>query len=347
MEIALFLIVLFAVIAGGFFIVQHLQRIQEKQTSIDPQSLMLLQQSMLELRKEMREQLTETGRQSVDGTRHIASTVRDVTERLVRLEETNKQILTYSGQLESLQRILTNPKQRGILGEYYLEALLKNVFPPDNYQMQYKFEDGVIVDAVVFVQDKIVPIDSKFSLENYNRMVGEQDAARREALEKVFVNDLKTRITETSKYVRPNEGTMEFAFMFIPHEAIYYDLLLNKIGATGDAQESLLERAAAKHRVIIVSPTSFAAYLQTVLQGLNALKIEQQAKEIRERVTDLGRHLSAYEQYYQAVGKHLGTTVNQYNLATKELMKIDKDILRISGQATGMQANLLDKPSQE
>lgn len=315
---------------------------------LDPQAFLLLQQGIGDLRKELRDTLSEQNRHSLETSRHmstaVTTTVRDVTERLVRLEETNKQILSFSGQLENLQRILSNPKQRGILGEYYLETLLKNILPPDGFQMQYRFKDGEIVDAAVFIKDKIVPVDSKFSLENYNRILDEQAPAEREKFERALLNDLKTRIQETAKYVRPEEGTMDFAFMFIPHEAIYYDLLTNKIGGGGEEAENILQRAAGKYHVIIVSPTSFLAYLQTVLQGLRALNIEEQAKEIRGRVEDLGRHLTTYEQYFGSVGKHLTTTVNQYNLAAKELGKIDKDVLKISGQGMGYQVSLVDKP---
>ena len=200
--------------------------------------------------------------------------IRDVTERLTRLDETNKQVISFADQLQSLENILKNPKQRGILGEYYLETVLKNVLPPGSYQMQYEFPDKTIVDAVVFVKDKIIPIDSKFSLENYNKMVEEKDTAEKKKLETVFVNDLKNRITETAKYIQPTKGTTDFAFMFIPHEAIYYDLLTNKVGGVEENAENLIQRAAGKYKVIITSPTSFLAYLQTVLQGLKALKIE-------------------------------------------------------------------------
>ena len=313
--------------------------------TVDPQALLLIQQRIENLHIELRGSLTETSRQQQTSSHQMTGAVRDVTERLVKIEETNRQVLTFSGQLDNLQRILTNPKQRGILGEYYLETLLKNIFSPEQYQMQYKFKDGMIVDAVVFVQDKIVPIDSKFSLENYNRLSEEQNPEERIRLEKVFVNDLKNRILETKKYVRPEEGTMEFAFMFIPHEAIYYDLLINKIGAASADTENLLQRAAATHHVIIVSPTSFSAYLQTVLQGLRALKIEEQTKEIRTQIGQLTKHMAAYEQHFQNVGKHLGTTVNQYNLASKEFGKIDKDVFKISDQSTGFQANLIDRPN--
>ncbi len=346
MDIVLILIVVLGFI-GLAALLLSLQRQQASRPTLDPGMLLLLQQRVDGLGTDIKGSLTEQTRQQQSSSQHMTGTVRDVTERLVKLEETNRQILAFSSQLDQIQRILSNPKQRGILGEYYLETLLKNVFSPEQYEMQYKFKDGLIVDAAVFVQNKVIPIDSKFSLENYNRMIDDERPDERLRYEKVFINDLKTRIQETAKYIRPQEGTMEFAFMFIPHEAIYYDLLTNKVGNTGEDSESLIQRAAAKYHVIIVSPTSFSAYLQTVLQGLNALKIEEQAKEIRQRVADLGRHLQAYEQCFQGVGKHLTTVVNQYNLAGKELSKIDKDVLKISGQGTGYVVNSVDRPAIE
>ncbi|HEU0050843.1 MAG TPA: DNA recombination protein RmuC [Patescibacteria group bacterium] len=339
---------IFVLIAGfgglGLLLIS-ISRKSASTQAIDPQVFALMQQRIDALSQEMRGSLNENVRQQQQASYQMTSAVRDVTERLVKIEETNKQVLNFSGQLDNLQRILTNPKQRGILGEYYLETLLKSVFAPHQFQMQYKFSDGEIVDAAVFVQDKIVPIDSKFSLENYNRLVEEQNPEEHERLESLLVNDLKQRIKETSKYIRPQEGTMDFAFMFIPHEAIYYDLLVNKIGAmTAEDTENLLQRAASKWHVIIVSPTSFSAYLQTVLQGLNALQIEEQAKEIRLRIADLGRHLKAYEEYFLGIGKHLGTAVGQYNLASKEFGKIDKDILRTTGQGIEVQNLFIDRP---
>jgi DNA recombination protein RmuC len=321
------------------------RRKPEEKASLDPQAMLMLHQRLEALDQELRRSLTENSRSQQTSSHHMTGAVRDVTERLAKIEETNKQVLSFSGQLDNLQRILTNPKQRGILGEYYLETLLKNIFSPEQYQMQYAFKDGEIVDAAVFVKDKIVPIDSKFSLENYNRMVEAKTDEERIPFERAFLNDLKNRIKETSKYIRPNEGTMDFAFMFIPHEAIYYDLLVNKIGGAGEEDnENLLQRAASKWHVIIVSPTSFSAYLQTVLQGLRALKIEEQAQEIRKRVEELGRHLAAYQDRFQSVGKHLTTVVNKYNEADKELGKIDKDVLKIAGEGTGFIASPVDKP---
>lgn len=318
----------------------------------DNSSLLLLQNQIENLTKTLDSRLLETNKMSAESVRaqfnEFSRLSREVTEKLVRLEETNKQVINFTDQLQSLQDILKNPKQRGILGEYYLETLLKNVLPTGSYQMQYSFPDGTIVDAVVFVKDKIIPIDSKFSLENYNRIVGERNETEREKYEKAFVGDLKLRIQETAKYVQPDKGTMEFAFMFIPHEAIYYDLLINKIGALQDENtENLIQRAASKYHVIIVSPTSFLAYLQTVLQGLKALQIEESAKEIRQRVEELGKHIGAYEGYMADLGRTLGTSVNKYNLAYKELKKVDKDVLRVTGSSAGFEAQVLDRPNLE
>ncbi len=307
---------------------------------------LMMQNQISEITRTLDTRLAESGRlfQAQFGT--TAKITQEVTEKLAKLEETNKQVVNFTEQLRNLQDILKNPKQRGILGEYYLETLLKNVLPPGSFQMQYAFSDGLIADAVVFVKEKIIPIDSKFSLENYNRIVESRDPQERERLERQFRQDLKDRIDETSKYVKPEEGTMDFAFMFIPAEAIYYDLLVNQVGAVKVNTQDLIQYAMKDRRVIIVSPTSFLAYLQTVLQGLRALQIEESAKEIRIRVEELGKHLRAYEEHMRRMGNHLGTTVNAYNTAYKELGKIDKDVLRITGERIGVEPSLLPKPSE-
>jgi DNA recombination protein RmuC len=273
-----------------------------------------------------------------------AKLIREVTVGLTKLDETNKQVVSFADQLQNLQDILKNPKQRGVLGEYYLETLLKNVLPPGNYQMQYAFSNGEIVDAAVFVKNKIIPVDSKFSLENYNRLSEAKDPSERDRLEKVFMNDLKQRILETSKYIRPSENTMDFAFMFIPHEAIYYDLLVNKVGAVTDDTENLIQRAASKYKVIIVSPTSFLAYLQTVLQGLKAMQIEETAKDIVKRVDELGKHLKTYEEYHNKLGNSIGTVVNHFTNSSKEFKKIGKDVTRITEHPSEFEPIMLEKP---
>ncbi len=298
-------------------------------------------------REDKSEGLVLLQNQMKDLNKTVNDNIKEIIEKVTRVDETGKQMVSFADQLQSLQDILKNPKQRGVLGEYYLETLLKNVLPPGSYQMQYAFPDGTIVDAAVFVKDKIIPVDSKFSLENYNRIVEEKNEVEKEKLEKLFVADLKMRITETAKYIQPAQGTMDFAFMFIPHEAIYYDLIVNKIGALKEDSESLIQRAASKYHVLIVSPTSFLAYLQTVLQGLNALHIEEKAVEIIKRVEELGRHLKSYEEYYTKLGNSLSTTINHYNSGYKELGKVDKDVLRITGTGAGLEPLTLEKPSVE
>ena len=317
----------------------------------DDTAFKLLFQQMNELTRTVDQKLGDSAKEMHSVMRHQASEstkiIQEVTEKLTLLDVTNKQVVGFTEQLEELQDILKNPKQRGILGEYYLEALLKNILPAGAYQMQYSFPDGTIVDAAVFVKDKVIPIDSKFSLENYNRLAAEKDPLRKAEYEKQFVNDLKMRISETSKYIQPENGTMEFAFMFIPHEAIYYDLLVNNVGSVEESAENLIQRAASKYKVIIVSPTSFLAYLQTVLQGLRALQIEETAKDIVKRVGELGKHLKGYEDYHQKLGNALSTTINHYNAAGKEFKKLDKDVMRISGEAPVLEALTLEKPILE
>ena len=288
------------------------------------------------------EQMGNTARLIQNMSAESIKTITQVTAKLTQLDETNRQVVNFSSQLQNLQDILKNPKQRGILGEYFLEETLKNVLPPNSYQMQYTFNNGDIVDAVVFVKEQIIPVDSKFSLENYEKLINNNDAEQRERLAKDFKNDLKKRIDETSKYVRPNENTMEFAFMFIPSESIYYDLLTHKIAAGDINSRDLIEYAFTKH-VIIVSPTSFLAYLQTVLQGLRALKIEEGAKEIRNNVEKLGRHLASYDDFLKKVGTSINVTVGHYNNAYKEFKKVDKDVSKITASESEIEPLLLDK----
>ncbi len=324
----------------------------------DQQSFLLLQNQIQDLSRQFDQKMNDTTKTVWQSQQHLHKTLQtqfgqstkiisEVTERLVKLDETNKQVVGFADQLQHLQNVLQNPKQRGILGEYYLENVLKNVLPPGSYQMQYGFSDGTIVDAAVFVKDKIIPVDSKFSLENYNRVVATSDPDERAAYETDFKNDLKKRIDETSKYIKPGERTMDFAFMFIPAEGIYYDLLVNKVGALKVNTQALIEYAFKEKHVIIVSPTSFLAYLQTVLQGLRALTIEESAQEIRGRVEELGRHLAAYDQYFKRLGANLQTTVNAYNSAAKELNKIDKDVMRVTDGDKQIELSLVEKPQLE
>jgi DNA recombination protein RmuC len=223
LELALFLLsvlVIFLAVAIVFLL--------KKKGGNQNDALLLLNQ-LNNIQQILDNKLSESNKNVQFQFNQSAKIIGNVVEKLAKLDETNRQVVSFAGQLQNLQDILKNPKQRGLVGEYLLETVLKNVLPPGSYQMQYPFKDGTIVDAVVFADKRIIPIDSKFSLENYNRVSETKDPAEKKKYENIFINDLKNRIEETAKYVKPEEKTMDFAFMFIPHEAVYYDLLVNKV----------------------------------------------------------------------------------------------------------------------
>jgi DNA recombination protein RmuC len=351
------LFVVLGVVIFGFIVVVYIlnQRLQEVKSS---SAVELMKADVTELTRSVTALQASVGDKLDRSSMAVQASVQkqlgessklvaDVTQRLAKLDETNRRVVDVADELKTLQNVLQNPKQRGVFGEYYLQTVLDNVLPPGQFQMQYKFDDGVIADAVIFLErGQMLPIDSKFSLENYNRMIEAASKTERERLLQKVKIDLKGRIDETSKYIRPSESTMDFAFMFIPSESLYYDLLINNVG-TGGSSRDLIEYAFRDKRVIIVSPTSFMAYLQTVLQGLRSLQIEDQAKDIQVRVGKLGQHISQFENYMQKLGGALSTTVNHYNAAHKELGKVDKDIVKIAANESSVEPLLLDRPMKD
>jgi DNA recombination protein RmuC len=322
------------------------------------QLFLLLQNQIQDLSRTVDQKMTDSSRAMTQTTDNLHRTIQsqfgqstkiitEVTEKLIKLDETNRQVVSFTDQLQNLEKVLTNSKNRGSLGEAGLELILTNILPPGSFTLQHRFQNGDIVDAVITIKDQLLPVDAKFSLDNYRRILDENDPTEKAILEKEFRNDLKKRIDETSKYIKPNEGTLDFAFMFIPAEGIYYDLLLNEVGAVKVNTRSLIDYAFVEKKVIIVSPTTFAAYLQTVLQGLRAFQIEESAKEIRKRVEQLGKHLGTFETYMQKLGNNLGTTVNMYNQAYKELGKVDKDVVKITDSSKVIKPLTIDRPFRD
>ena len=335
-------VILIGVVIGLFYYLKlRFKKLEGGEEEKKDKGILMLQNQIGEIRQSIQSQFGDN-----------IKIIRDVTQKLAKLDETNRQVVNFADQLQNLQDILKNPKQRGILGEYFLEAVLKNVLPPKSYQMQYKLgkneETGkdLIVDAAVFVKDKIIPVDAKFSLENYNRLIGEHNSDKQKQLEKLFKQDLKNRIDETAKYIQPSQNTFDFAFMFIPSEAIYYDLLVGQVGAVKVSARDLIEYAFKEKKVIIVSPTTFLAYLQMVLQGLRSLQIEESAKEIKKNVEKLSRHIVNYDNFLKKLGDNLGTTVNTYNIAYKEFQKIDKDVVKITERDAGVKPLSIEKPQK-
>lgn len=330
--------------------------ILRKPSTAPDNSAMLLKADMTELtkamgtlqqglQKQLSDQLGTSNKQMTAQFNASAKIIADVTQKLTELDRTNKSVGDVAAELKSLQNVLQNPKQRGVLGEYYLEQILKDMLPPGTFQLQYKMGEGLIVDAIVKLDDKILPIDSKFSLENYNRLV-EASADRRPALEKAFKDDLKKRIDETARYIKPNKGTLDQALMFIPSEAIYYDLLANKIGLSGVSGRNLMHYAAAEKKVTIVGPSTLAAMLQIIVQGLRSLQIHNDTEKIQKNIEKLGKHLLAHNGYMEKLGNSLGATVVHYNATYKELGKIDMDLVKITGTEATVEPLLIEKPNK-
>ncbi len=364
-------IVTVLIVNGIFFIYLVRRNRSESGTAFEEreQSLILLQNQMMELSRALDSRLQESSRVMNESMRdqqlssrdqfsqsqHLVQSInRQMMDQLVELQkrmsesqESSKQVLTIAEQLRNLEKVLKHQKQRGNLGEASLELVLQNMLAPTQYKMQYHFNDGDAVDAVIHTREGMIPVDAKFSLDNYNRVVNETDDIRKAEYEKEFKNDLKKRIDETAKYIRPGEGTLPFAFMFIPAEGIYYDLLVNEVGSVKSNTRSLIDYAYQDKHVIIVSPTTFTAYLQSVLYGFRAYKIEQQAMDIRENVDKLGKHIAAYDELYKRLGSSLSATVNHYNNAYKELNKIDKDVYKITGTEAAIETLSVDRPMKE
>lgn len=342
------ILLLIIFIIGFASVIFFLWKINQPKVKEDDKSVLMLQQQISDLTSQLNQKFDQSSQHSAkmlqDQFMETSRLSKEVTEKLLKLEETNKQVVSFTDQLQNLEKVLTNSKNRGSLGEASLEMILSNILPPQSYEMQYHFKNGEAVDAAVKIKDKILPVDAKFSLENYRRIISETDEEKKKTLEKEFKNDLKKRIDETAKYIRPQENTLDFAFMFIPAEGIYYDLLVNEVGAVKVNTRSLIDYAFNERKVIIVSPTTFAAYLQTVLQGLRALQIEESAKEIRSNVEKLQKHMFAYAEFQKKLGTQLGTVINTYNISNKEFNKIDKDILKISGQGQISELSDLDRP---
>ena len=323
----------------GFVLLQN--QINEISKTMDAK----LGESRQEMSKVVQDQFSASQKLLQDINNQMRQSLLDVAKEQTKTNEATRQFVTIAEQLSNLEKVLKHQKQRGNLGERSLELILSNMLPADGYEMQYRFKDKEAVDAVIKTREGMIPVDAKFSLDNYNRVLNAISDEQKEELEKEFKNDLKKRIDETAKYIRPNEGTLQFAFMFIPAEAIFYDLLVNEVGAIKVNTRNLMDYAIRDKKVFIVSPTTFSAYLQSVLYGFKAFKIEKQATEIIKKVDELGNHLRAYQEYINKLGASLGVTVNHYNSATKEFEKIDKDVTKISGNSFVSDLPKLEKPN--
>ena len=345
MEYLLVIIVLIGSIIGLYFFIKKQIEINSKESKKEFESKLdtFVEAFKLESAKNLADQIKD----SKQDQKNMSDTLEKVTKELEKIKGTNEQVLTFANQMKTLEKILGNQKQRGILGEIQLENLLANVLPPELFQMQYSFNNNEAVDAIIKVGEFVIPIDAKFSLDNYNKMIesDETDAERLNDLERKFKNDIKNRIDETSKYIRPNEGTVDYAYMFIPADGLYQDLLNNKVGSLKINQRDLVSYAYQK-KVMIVSPMSLFPMLQVTSKALNNMKVEESIQEIQMNIEKLGNHLKAYLTYHEKLGNSLSTVVNHYNVSNKEFKKIDKDITKLTSNraSIGIETESLERP---
>jgi len=358
-------IIIGAIIAG--IVIWFTNSRKKKEEPEQDQSFLLMQQQLNHLTETIDHKLSDVQQQLRESDKEMQGKVRDqfgdsqkliqeinkqmneqligVTRGVTRVEESSRQFLTVADQLKDLEKVLKHQKQRGNWGEASLKLALENFLPQDAFEMQHYFPDGEAVDAIIKTKEGIIPVDAKFSLDNYQRFINTDDPATRTLLEQEFKKDLKKRIDETAKYIRPKDGTLPFAIMYIPAEGIYYDLLINDIGTTNSRK--LIDYAYQEKKVIITSPTTFLAYLQTILYGFRAFKFEESIKHVQKNVEQLSHHLSAYEENFKNVGKSLGAVVNHYDKAQIQYRLIDKDVLKITDSSNGFEKLELDKPHME
>ena len=352
MEYLYTLIVIAGSIFGLYFLIkkQINKNSQDNSKELESKLESFIEAFKLTSAENLNKQLQDSKQDQKNMEVRFSETINKLTKELEKIKGTNEQVLTFANQMKTLEKILGNQKQRGILGEIQLENLLANVLPPELFQMQYSFNNGEAVDAVIKVGDFIIPIDAKFSLDNYNKMIesDEIDTDKLNDLEKKFKNDIKNRIDETAKYIRPNEGTVDYAYMFIPADGLYQDLLNNKVGSLKINQRDLVSYAYQK-KVMIVSPMSLFPMLQVTNKALNNMKVEESINEIQMNIEKLGNHLNAYLTYHEKLGNSISTVVNQYNVTNKEFKKIDKDITKLTSNRSsiGIEMENIDKPVLE
>ena len=244
-----------------------------------------------------------------------ARVVNTVTDKLGRLEEANKRIYDVGKDIASLQEILRAPKLRGNLGEQFLGDLLSNI-PKEMYRLQYTFKNGKTVDAVILFRDHMVPIDSKFPLENFQKFAAAKDEKEKKLAKKAFVSDVKKRIDEAAQYIMPDEGTLDFALLYIPAENVYYEVIIK------DEDDVGIGDYARKKRVVPVSPNNFFVYIQTILMGLSGMQIEKGAKEMQASLARLKGDFTRFGEDFQVLGSHLNNASNKYEDSFKKMERI-------------------------
>ncbi|MBP7836011.1 MAG: DNA recombination protein RmuC [Candidatus Omnitrophica bacterium] len=282
---------------------------------------------VLKISSQVNERLNQMNQSLQEANKIIGSNLGNATnvfgnvkEQLGRLAETNKQIVDISKDISSLQELLRAPKFRGAMGEMLLANLLSQVLPKDHYSTQYRFKSGEAVDAVIKLGERLVPVDAKFSLENFQKMLETPDEQLKIPLRKRFIQDVKNRIDEISaKYILPQENTYDFALMYIPAENVYYEVII---------KEDIFSYSMSK-KVIPVSPNTFYAYLEVICLGLKGLKVEENAKNILKSLSALGIEIDRFKEEFNVLGSHLNNASTKYTDSQKRLEKVSDKLINI------------------
>jgi len=265
--------------------------------------------------------------QRLDTARQVIGEVR---EKLGELSKTSEQIHEVGKNIATLQEILRPPKLRGGLGEQFLGELLSQILPSEFFTLQYTFSSGERVDAVVRIGEKLVPIDSKFPLDNFKRVIECKTDEERKTCQKIFYRDVKKHIDDiASKYILPQEGTYDFGLLYIPAENVYYEII-TKDESFGE-EKGILNYALTK-KVIPVSPNSFYAYLQVIVLGLKGLQIEKEAQKIQALLSGLKKDIGGFQEDFQLVGKHISNAMNKFEEARRRLDKFSFKLEQIESQ---------------
>jgi DNA recombination protein RmuC len=282
-------------------------------------------QQIAQLTSQINQQLFSVTKQMQETTGQIgtrldtaAKVIKDVSQNLGELSKASERIFDVGKDIAKLQEILRAPKARGLLGELFLGELLGQIIPQEYYQLQFRFKTGDIVDAVVFLGPRLVPIDAKFPLDNFRKMIEGETDEDRKPLRRQFVRDVKKHIDDVArKYILPDEGTFDFALLYIPAENVYYETIIK------DETEESIASYALQKKVIPVSPNSFYPYLQTILLGLRGFEIEKRAKEILENLQRLNIDFGKFKEDFETVGKHIVNARNKYEEAEKRLGRFE------------------------
>lgn len=315
------LVILVAALVLGLLLLQReIEASRSEARQAQAETLASVRQELHQLRTEMSGQMGQVGSGVQQQLQHVSQVVGTVQGSLGALNEATQRVAEVGREIQGFEQILKSPKVRGGLGETLLEQLLAQMLPREHYTLQHGFKSGEKVDAAVRIGERLVPVDAKFPLENFRRMLAEPDDDRRRPFRKAFARDVKNHVEEIAKkYILPDEDTFDFALMYVPAENVYYEMIVKD----DEAEDESIAAYALSRRVVPVSPNSLYAYLQVIVLGLRGLRIEANAREIQNDLIRLGGDLEKVKEHFGKLGAHLGNAQKQFADAERDLSRFE------------------------